>query len=196
MKKKIILIVVVLAVLLLSVLCIVLGKGSAAPAETTEPTVETTEETIPGVAKSIFDEDYENTEPAAHTEPTQETTPATVPEAAPGGDSTDGNGGSDGRIEAPEAPNAGGSQSTPTQPTGGTPDPSQPTETPTQNEESALSEYERFINMTPAEQQAYMESFESIEAFFEWYNQAKAEYEAANPPIEVGDGNIDLGDYE
>jgi hypothetical protein len=48
--------------------------------------------------------------------------------------------------------------------------------------------------MSPAEQQAYVESFDSIDQFFDWYNTAKAEYEAANPPIDVGDGVIDMED--
>jgi hypothetical protein len=50
--------------------------------------------------------------------------------------------------------------------------------------------------MTPEQQQVFMESFAKIEDFFTWFEKAKAEYEAANPPISVGDGKIDLGDYE
>lgn len=53
-------------------------------------------------------------------------------------------------------------------------------------------DYREFMDMTPAEQQAFMESFESIEAFFEWYEAAKAKYEEENPPIDVGDGNVTL----
>lgn len=54
--------------------------------------------------------------------------------------------------------------------------------------------YEEYIAMSGEEQQKYFESFESVEAFFEWYNAAKAEYEANREEIEV-DGEIDLGDY-
>ena len=37
-----------------------------------------------------------------------------------------------------------------------------------------------------------MESFDSIDAFFEWYNAAKEQHEKENPPIEVDGGAIDL----
>lgn len=50
--------------------------------------------------------------------------------------------------------------------------------------------YESYEAMTEAQQIEFMESFEDMEAFFEWYNTAKAEYEAQNPAIEVGEGGI------
>lgn len=53
--------------------------------------------------------------------------------------------------------------------------------------------YESYEAMTEAQQIAFMEEFEDIAAFFDWYNAAKAEYEAQNPAIEVGEeGIIDL----
>ena len=55
-------------------------------------------------------------------------------------------------------------------------------------------DYMTFQNMSASQQQAYMNTFGSLDLFFAWYNQAKADYEAANPPIDVGDGNIDMGD--
>ena len=55
--------------------------------------------------------------------------------------------------------------------------------------------YEKYIGLNGFEQQAFMETFDSIPAFFEWYNTAKAEYEANREIIEIGgDGTIDLGD--
>lgn len=54
------------------------------------------------------------------------------------------------------------------------------------------TEYERYLNMAPVDQQAYMESFESIEGFFEWYNVEREKYEAANPSIEIDGGIVDL----
>ena len=54
--------------------------------------------------------------------------------------------------------------------------------------------YEWYNNLSGDEQMAFMESFDSIAAFFDWYNAEKAEYERQNPNIEIGDGNIDLGD--
>ena len=56
------------------------------------------------------------------------------------------------------------------------------------------TEYERFMNMTPAEQRAFMEDFDDIEAFFDWYNAAKFAYEQANPAIDVGEGDINIGE--
>ena len=54
-------------------------------------------------------------------------------------------------------------------------------------------DYETFQNLKPADQQAYMESFNDIEAFFDWYNAAKEAYDKAHPSIEVGgNGTIDM----
>lgn len=55
-------------------------------------------------------------------------------------------------------------------------------------------DYEEFTAMSPTQQRVYMESFESLDAFFEWYNGAKEVYEQAHPPIDVGDGVIDMED--
>lgn len=54
--------------------------------------------------------------------------------------------------------------------------------------------YEEYNNMTPAEQVAYYNQFPSMEAFVEWYKEAKAEYDKEHGSVDVGDGNIDLGD--
>ena len=93
-----------------------------------------------------------------------------------------------------------------TEPTEAT-DPTESTETPESTEPSesttpaegdnqggsTVTAYENYMNMSGEEQLAFMQSFESMEAFFAWLNAAKAEYEAQNPGIDVGDGNIDLG---
>ncbi|MBP3587967.1 MAG: S-layer homology domain-containing protein [Clostridia bacterium] len=55
--------------------------------------------------------------------------------------------------------------------------------------------YEAYMAMTPAEQQAYFESFANPADFFTWHNNAKAEYDASKDDIEIGaGGSIDLGD--
>lgn len=54
--------------------------------------------------------------------------------------------------------------------------------------------YADYIAMTPAQQQAYFESFSSLDAYTKWYNDAKAEYEANNESIEIEGGNVNLGD--
>lgn len=54
--------------------------------------------------------------------------------------------------------------------------------------------YQRYLNMSGAEQQAFIQEFDSIPAFFEWLNAAKDAYETLNPDIEIGeDGKVDLG---
>lgn len=70
----------------------------------------------------------------------------------------------------------------------------QPTEPNNDVPVAVVSDYQRYHNMSGEEQQAFIDGFESIEAFFEWYNAAKAEHERLNPGTEIGSGNIDLGD--
>lgn len=60
--------------------------------------------------------------------------------------------------------------------------------------EKQLTEYEKYNAMSGDEQLAYMQTFNSVEAFFTWYNNAKAEYEAANSSVEIGSGAIDIGE--
>lgn len=55
--------------------------------------------------------------------------------------------------------------------------------------------YEEYHAMTPEAQQKFFNKFESVEAFFVWYNAAKAKYEKDNAAIEIGGGGqIDLGE--
>lgn len=65
-----------------------------------------------------------------------------------------------------------------------------------QNDSDNLNEkvvtYEMYHSMSADKQREYLESFESIEKFFDWYNKAKEEYEKQNPDIEIGKDPIDL----
>ena len=54
--------------------------------------------------------------------------------------------------------------------------------------------YEEYMALDGKEQEEYMKSFSSIDAFFDWYNDAKDTYEKENPSIEVGDGPIDMNE--
>lgn len=54
--------------------------------------------------------------------------------------------------------------------------------------------YEEYMAMSGKDQEAYMKSFESIAAFFDWFNAVKDKYEKENPSIEIGDGPIDMND--
>lgn len=53
--------------------------------------------------------------------------------------------------------------------------------------------YEEYMAMTATQQQAYFESFASIDDYFTWYNDAKKAYEDAQDRVEI-DGEIDIGD--
>lgn len=56
--------------------------------------------------------------------------------------------------------------------------------------------FAEFLEMTPAEQQAYMESYEDITDFLEWYRRAEETYKAEQTSVEVGgNGDIDIGDF-
>ena len=65
--------------------------------------------------------------------------------------------------------------------------------TPTESER--ITEYEWYLNLSPQKQQEYFESFDNPDAFFAWFNNAKAEYEASREYIDInGNPNIDLGE--
>lgn len=181
MKKKVA--VAALAVLLAVVLVVIFafsGNEEEAPPETEpvvtaeETTVATTEATIPGLEDSIFDEETEETTEATEkTEETEETEETAPPEQ----DNT-----------KPTKP-----KPTETEPAETDPAETEPTEAEPTVPSVEEMDYETFQKLSPAEQQAFVESFDSIEEFFAWYNAAKEAYEKANAPIEVGGGAIDIG---
>ena len=55
--------------------------------------------------------------------------------------------------------------------------------------------YEEYNSLSGEAQEAYFNTFPTIESFFEWYNAARAEYEKNNPAIEIGDDTIDIGNF-
>ena len=199
-KKKMILLAAALA--LLMILGIALGMGGQkSEADPTDPALETmaetTEATIPGVEKNIFDLPAEELEALLVTE--AETKPAaTVPTAPAGGASSDGNH-SDGLYE-PDDPEDSDVSPRPTEkkpdPTPATEKETEATQPDPQPQEDELTEYEKYQAMSPEDQYAFMQTFPDMESFLQWYSQVKAEYEAANPPIYVGNGKLDLKDYE
>ena len=77
-----------------------------------------------------------------------------------------------------------------------------PTETPTEAPEVEIPEnpqetaYESYMNMSPEQQEAFMESFGSVDAFIEWLKEAKSESENSedNSIIIDGNGPIDMED--
>lgn len=54
--------------------------------------------------------------------------------------------------------------------------------------------YEEYNALSAEEQQEYFNSFDNIDDFFAWYNQAKKEYEDAQDRIEInGSSDINIG---
>lgn len=178
----------VVAVVLLVVLIVLKPDGTgnepSNPVETQqqEPTEQgaTLDAELGVVDSSIFDEEQttnpEATETEATAAPTEpdETTEGTTP------------------TEPKET--AGG-----TEPTGAPetkPNPTEPEESiPETSEKPTVPEkkltYEQFQKLSPEEQQAYQDSFGSIEAFFEWYRAAQEEHnKETNPPIVIGPGGV------
>ena len=53
--------------------------------------------------------------------------------------------------------------------------------------------YEEYMAMTGKQQQEYYNLFPNVESFFEWYNNAKAEYEASRPSGGEGGPDVEIG---
>ena len=56
-------------------------------------------------------------------------------------------------------------------------------------------EYSAYAKMSPAEQEAYMNTFASPLDFIEWSKKALAEHEAHDTSIQASGGDLDLSDY-
>lgn len=54
----------------------------------------------------------------------------------------------------------------------------------------AWTEWDTFISMSPAEQDAFMKSFDSMEEFTAWLKAAQAAWAAAHPTEEIGPGSV------
>lgn len=145
-------------------------------------------ETVPGADDNIFENFGGETLRPNDTQGEQNTTQSTTPQVTiPDGPKNPGH------IEEPEHPV---DDDTPAKPqTPAQTDPTEPEATePSQEtipDDPTQLDYLQFHALDAAQQQAVMESFESIEAFFVWYDGVKETYEKENPAIEV-DGPIDL----
>lgn len=54
--------------------------------------------------------------------------------------------------------------------------------------------FEQYNNMSSADQQAFFESFENVDAYLAWYDAALKEYENSKNVIEIAGGSVDLGE--
>lgn len=62
--------------------------------------------------------------------------------------------------------------------------PDQPTQPPASQPDSTAEAYIAYYNMSGQEQQKFIDSFGSIEAFFRWHTAAKKAYEESRTPID------------
>lgn len=70
------------------------------------------------------------------------------------------------------------------------------TGTQEQPEASGTLTLEAYNAMSTSEQQAYFQSFATVDAFYEWLEKAEKDYEERHKNDTVtGDGTLDLGDY-
>lgn len=156
------------------------------PAETPAPTTpDATLDGQLGVIDSIFPEDNVLDNTATTPDSDVPTTPTETKPESPDPDIPD----------APQNPTEGLQDPDSTEP----PDETQPITTkPAETTPSPAIPvgsltYTEFWDLTPEQQQAYQASFESLDAFFQWYNAAVEQHEAENPPIVIGpDGVVDL----
>lgn len=76
------------------------------------------------------------------------------------------------------------------------PQATEPEETKPQEDkpQSGGTAYEQYLSMSAKDQQAFYESFESVDAYFAWLNSAKAEYEKNQNSTELEGGSVDIGD--
>lgn len=168
MSKKMMLAALVVVILAAILMVSGLFKSNENPAE---PQVDVATETqqpevtnIPGLEDSIFDDEEEEI---------AETSAVAVTE---GEEPTDA-------ADETQPTSAGSDDAETTEPTGTT-----SVEPVTGN--TAFEQYEA---MSAEQQREFMMSFETMEDFFDWYNKAKAEYDALHPDIEISDGKVDLG---
>lgn len=56
--------------------------------------------------------------------------------------------------------------------------------------DTAWTDWDEFLAMTPEEQDAFMQSFETVEDFKDWMVAAQKEWAAAHPMEEIGPGDV------
>lgn len=200
MKKRIFqCLIPVLALLLIFSGCRKKPAETTAPSDEADSTTQSTAESTPGLIENDFDWDEveENTESTEDDEdatiPTQgkeDDNESTIPTESnrPGSNNNPPESGGLQDPEDPEEPN----DSAPTNPGTQKPDPTDPNPTEKPDVSPDDVDYETFMAMSPSEQQAFMESFDSIEDFFVWFQEAKQKYEDEHPSVDVGDGNVTI----
>lgn len=158
-------------------------KDTVNVTENAEQTESKSETVVDGVASGIAVEDEDN-----ETDSKKDIVIETV-EAPSVAESTEGN--SEEVISEDEPVKS----TTQTEAAPTTPDATQETAEPTvpvNEEEKQVSEYDAYMNMNAEEQQAFIESFPSLEAFMNWFNKAQEEHNANEDSLIIDSGVIDL----
>jgi hypothetical protein len=170
------------------------GEDNSEPQQESESSEESS--SVYGIEDSIFDDleegeligDFEGSDLPSGNGSTQNNT-------ASSGNSSEQSSGSSANTSS--KPSSGNSSSKPSSGSSSS-KPSSGSSSSTPSIEDAEQDgkvtYEEYMAMDGYEQEKYMKSFASIEAFFNWFNAAKDKYEAENPSIEVGNGPIDMNE--
>lgn len=141
-------------------------------ADQTDPSIPSEDDVTRPTEGEVTTEPTKPVEPVKPDEPTAPSEPAVPSEPS--------------KPSEPSEPDKPSEPSQPSEPT----EPSAPPE-----RDPASYTYEEYEAMTRSEQQAFMNRFESLSAFFDWYDAAKAEYDATRETIQIGGGgSVDLGD--
>ena len=189
-------------VVILIVLCLLLAGGIAFiflnPVQEEAPTAPTAAPAEPAApteaAADVTEAMAEVTDaPEAPTEEAEEPQPTAAPAEEPGPKPTE----AEKESEQPKATEPPATEA-PTEPKPTGPDDYDNTGSnigvSNENPLTGNTEYEKYMNMSEAEQQAYFNSYADPADFFAWYNKAKEKYEQSRDVIEVGpDATIDLG---
>lgn len=186
-KKFLLLIPIVIILALLLAFC-----GKAEVPETADMTVSPTE--VASTPTEIIENKSEETVVVETTEVSDSTEETETQETEPQKDVIH-TGSSTGEESIDE-----GSHVTP--PTAGKDDETQPSKpeapvTPQQpaQPQSCGCEYERYLSMSAADQQAYMNSFSSIEDFISWSKSAASAHDGHNSGVTVEGGDLNVGDF-
>ena len=185
---------IALALVVIMLLCIGCGKKKDEEAESLPiPEVSETQvqsESLPGTAVNEFS-------PDGFEEVGKETDPTSAPAVAPEDRDDVEPEPTEPKPTEPKPTEPKPTEPKPTEPKPTEPKPTEPKPTEPEATEPAEEEprvtYEDYINMSPEEQVAFIQKFDSMQDFLTWHKQAKAEYEKDHGAIDIEDGNIDLG---
>ncbi len=134
----------------------------------------------------------QNSDPSASKEPSQDPdAPGILDDMTPT-DSTSSTEPSNESSSSPTTPED--TKPEDTKPEDTKPEDTKPEDTTPPETGSGITEFEWYIALSGEEQLAFYNTFPSAKEFMEWYNAAKAEYDALHPTETVpNDGNVDLG---